>query len=466
MKIRNFALFPLVVLLWAGTYALPVEAQNPSKKDRNAAKKLVEDGKKAFDKKNYRLAADSFTKAAALVPNEPEILYKKGLAHLYLKERSSALTELTQALNKGYKPQIEIYKARWELNKDNKNLDAAAEDIQRILKAEPNNIKFTMELAEISMAKGAFKEAADAYEKALARSPNNADLYYHLALARSKMGDVNGQASAAEQAIRRNTLFLAESHELIGDARMFQKRYPEAMTAYELALKSKPDTNPDAYIKLGELFRRENRIDEAIEISKAGLRQFVNNGKIYIAITWYYSLADRKGDAIDAGRAATRILPNEALGHTNLCRAYNEDNKPEMAVSECNKALTLKPDDGETNFYLGRAYALMKKPAEADKYYKKALTGLIEYTQNHPDDSDGFYLLGNAYAVDKQSEKAIESYNRCLELNPRFAYAMYNIGVIYIGMKNKAGATKQYENLLSLDKKSADELKSAIDKMP
>ena len=238
------------------------------------------------------------------------------------------------------------------------------------------------------------------------------------------------------------------------------------MTAYELALKSKPDTDPEAYIKLGELFRRENRIDEAIEISKAGLRQFLNNGKIYTAITWYYSLADRKKDAIDAGRSATRKLPNEPLGYTNLCRAYNEDNKPQLALIECNNALRLKPDDGETNFYLGRAYTLLNRPAEADKYYKQALTGLIEYTQNHPDDSDGFYLLGNAYAVDKQGAKAIESYKKCLELNPRFVYAMYNIGVIQIGLRNKAGAMEQYENLLNLDKKTADDLKSSIDKMP
>ncbi|MGB7210794.1 MAG: tetratricopeptide repeat protein [Pyrinomonadaceae bacterium] len=466
MKIRNLTLLPIVILLFAGMFVLPVEAQNPTKKDRNAAKRLVEAGNKAYERKNYRLAADSYTKAAALVPNDPETLYKKGIAHRYLKENSSALTELNLALNKGYKPQLEIYKVRWQLNKDNKNLDLAAEDIQRILKAEPNNIEFTMELAEISMAKGAFKEAADAYEKALARSPNNANLYYHVALARSKMGDVNGQASAAEQAVRRNTLFLAESYVLIGDARMFQKRYPEAMTAYELALKSKPDTDPEAYIKLGELFRRENRIDEAIEISKAGLRQFVNNGKIYTAITWYYSLADRKKDAIDAGRSATRILPNEPLGYTNLCRAYNQNDQPQMAISECNNALRLKPNDGETNFYLGRAYALLKRTAEADKYYKSALTGLIEYTQNHPDDSDGFYLLGNAYAEDDQGTKAIESYKKCLELNPRFVNAMYNIGVIHIKLKNKAGAMDQYENLLNVDKKSADDLKSSIDKMP
>lgn len=466
MKIRNFALLPIAVLLFAGMFVMQAEAQNPSKKDRKAAEQLVKDGNKAYQRKNFRLAVDSYTKAAALVPNDPETLYKKGLAHSFLKESSSALKDLNLALTKGYKPQIEFYKVRWELNKDNKNLDAAADDVQRVLKAEPNNIEFTMALAGISMEKGAFKEAVDAYEKALVRSPNNANLYYHLALARSKTGDINGQASAAEEAVKRNTQSLAESYKLIGDARMLQKRYPEAMTAYEQALKSKPDTDPDAYIQLGELFRRENRIDEAIEISKAGLRQFPNNGKIYTAITWYYGLAKRKADAIEAGKAAVRVLPNEALGHTNLCRAYNENSQPEMAISECNRALNLKPDDGETNFYMGRAYALLKRPALAEKYYKQSLTGLIEYTQTHPDDSDGFYLLGNAYAEDNQEANAIESYKKCLELNPRFVNAMYNIGVIHIKLKNKAGAMEQYANLLNVDKDSADDLKSSIDKMP
>ena len=434
-----------------------------SKKDQKKAKDLVEAGDKAFNQKNYSVALDDYTQAVALVPNNAYAHYRKAFAHYYLKEIDPAILEMDAALAKSYKP-IEVYKVRWQLYVEKKNYDAAAEDVRQVLKLEPNNGDFILALAEISFERGAFQEAADTYQKAILKAPNNGNLFYRLAVSRSKLGDIEGQASAAEEAVKKNTQYLAESYRLIGDARIRQRRMPEAIDAYERALRSKPDVY-EAYRNLAELYRGENRLNDAIEISKAGLRQYPNDGNIFTDISWYYSLAGRTDDAIEAGRAATRLLPQQALGYTNLCRAYNDANKPEMAISNCNTALRLNPNDGETNFYLGRAHALLQKPTEADKYYKRAVVGLIEFTKNNPDYSDGYYLLGNAYAEDGQSAKAIESYKKCLELNPHFAKAQFNIGIIQIGQKNKAGAMEQYNSLLLTDKVLAGKLKAEIDKL-
>ena len=464
MKNQIFAKLSVVVLLLSGLSMLAIQVDAQPKKDRKRAEQLVRSAEKAYLQKNFRVAVDDYSAADKIVQITPQSRYKKAFAHYYLKEIDLAIAEFEMALTKGYKPPVEIYKVRWQLHSEKKNYDAAAEDIQRVLKAEPNNTDFILALADVSMAKGAYQEAADAYQKAILRSPNNGNLFYQLALARSKLGDFAGQASAAEEAVKKNTQYLAQSYVLIADARVVQKRYPEAIAAYERALKSKPDLD-GAHLNLADLYRRENRINDAIEISKAGLREFPKNGKIFTDITWYYSLAGRTEDAIEAGRAATRLLPQEPLGYTNLCRAYNEGGKPEMAITTCNTALRLNPNDGETNFYLGRAYALLQKPLEADKYYKRAVTGLIEFTKNYPDYSDGFYLLGNAYAEDGQSAKAIEAYRKCLELSPRFAKAQFNIGIIQIGQKNKAGAIEQYNSLLNTDKVLAGKLKAEIDKL-
>ena len=91
--------------------------------------------------------------------------------------------------------------------------------------------------------------------------------------------------------------------------------------------------------------------------------------------------------------------------------------------------------------------------------------GLEKFTASNQDYSDGFYLLGNAYFADNQRDKAIAAYQKCLELSPRFARARYNIGIIQVLQKNKAGAMEQYSSLVSIDPALAAKLKSEIDKL-
>ncbi len=464
--------FTLIMVAAAGAVST---ASAQTRKDREQVNQLIREGDRAFDQKNYAIALEKYTQAIALFPaqippNAKQIReqkaythYRKGFVHYYLKEYAEAIPEFDNGLNLGYKP-LEISRVRWYPHYALKNYDLALADLNLVIAAEPNNMDVLIAAANVNFDKGDFVEAANAYRRAINKSPNNGDLYYRLALSRSKSGDIDGQASAAEDAIRRNTSFLADSWLLLAAARHTQKRAPEAIEAYNKALASKPDKY-EAYRELAELYRSQSQITEAIDISKAALRRFPNDGNIYTDLSWFYSLAGRTDDAIAAGRSATQLLPTKYLGYTNLCRAYYEGKKPELAVGACNSALRLQPEDGETLFYLGRASNDLGKTADADKFYRRALVGLLEYTKNNPDYSDGFYLLGNTYAEVGQNAKAIEAYKKCLELNPRFTKANFNIGIIQIIEKNKAGALEQYNALLQTDKALAEKLKAEIDKL-
>jgi tetratricopeptide (TPR) repeat protein len=135
-----------------------------------------------------------------------------------------------------------------------------------------------------------------------------------------------------------------------------------------------------------------------------------------------------------------------------------------LAVQACTSALRLNPNDGETNFYLARAYDLQKKPDIATPYYRRAVSGLVQFTNVNPLYSDGFYLLGNAYYAEGKRSEAIAAYKRCLELSPNFTKARYNLGFIYVLEGNKAAAREQYNELQKLDKALADKLLQAINK--
>src|SRR5204863_7863406 len=103
--------------------AAPLSIGAQSKKDRDRAKKLVDQADKAFQQKNYREAADFYGQALTLVPNSPIVHYHKGYAHFNLKENDLAVGEFTTALSQGHKP-LDIYRVRAFIYYEKKNYDA------------------------------------------------------------------------------------------------------------------------------------------------------------------------------------------------------------------------------------------------------------------------------------------------------------------------------------------------------
>ncbi len=458
------AIFALIIGLSAffGTPGT-ADAQQPSKKQVKQAKQLYDEADREMRAKNYEGAIAKYAASLQIVPVNAPAHFWKGNAHYYLKQNDLALAELDMALTQGYKAD-DVYKVRWYLHYENKDFEAALADLKPLLESDPKNLQYLTHLGEISFSKGDYAVALDAFQKAVLQDPTRGNLYYNIAETQSKLGNIDGQGEAAEEAVKKNTQFLAESLLLLGDARQKQKRFPEAINAYRRALSSKPDIY-QLYRTLGDLYRGEGRINEAIEISKEGLRRFPRDGNLYTDLGWYYSVAGRHDEAVQASQSGVSLLPAQPTAYTNLCRAYNDQKKYELAISTCKQALRLSPNDGETYYYMGRASEALNRRDEAARYYKSAVTGLETFTQNNPEFSDGFYLLGNAYFADGQMDKSIQAYGRSLELNPNFARTRYNAGAVYVHMKRKGDALAQYEKLVPLDADLAKLLKQAIDGM-
>jgi tetratricopeptide (TPR) repeat protein len=457
--LRSLVLTLFLVSLLGGV----IIGQNPSRKDLKKSEQLVDQGNRALKSRNYRNAIEKFAEAVVLVPGNPAAHFGKGWAHVMLKENDAALAEFKLAEEQGYSA-VEISKLRWPLYFDKNETDAAFADVSRALQADPNNQALLRAAGDLNYRKQNYNEALTSYQKASADAPNDGNVYYGIALTQQALGKYEEQEKAAAAGLSKPNQYPTELNLLLADALHKQRKYDEAIAAYNKVLAAKPDS-VQIYRLMGEIYRAQSRFADAVEITRRALRQWGQNGDLYTDISWYYSLNGNTNEAIEAARSATTLLPNSYLGFTNLCRAHNDAGQFVQAVRACEGALKLNPDDGETHFYLGRALRELGRTADAAKSFDKAVTGLIKYTQVNPDYSDGFYLLGNAYFNDSQFEKALEAYQRSLALSPNFPRARYNAGVSYIRLKNKNGALEQYNALASLDKNLAERLKSEIDKM-
>lgn len=444
--------------------AAPLTVSAQSKKDREMARRFVQQAEMASRQKNYRAAADALTQAVALVPNNAEFHYLKGYAHSNLNENDKAISEFTIALSQGFKQPLAIYRIRAFTYYENKNYDAALEDTRKGLEIAPNDLMLLKSMGEINMDRKAFPAALEAFQKAAKAAPNDADVHYNMARVYFALGDAKAQGTEADLALAKGTRFPGEAHFLSGDARQKQGNAAGAIDAYQKAINSKPDIY-QAYINLADVFRNENRFNDAIATSKQGLRNFTNDGNIYTALSEYYSLAGRNEDAVQAAKAGITLLPTRYLAYTNLCRAENALKNYGDAITACNSALNLQPDDGETNFYLGNAYVGLGRSVEATNRYTRAVAGLTAYTAAHPNLSDGWYLLGNALFADKQFDRSIEAYLKSLSISPKFLRTRVNLGIVYTRKKNRAAAMEQYNVVLPADAALAAILKAEIDKM-
>ncbi len=442
-------------------FAFSTEIQAQAKKINDKAKKSAAQGDLFFRQKDYRNAVNKYTEALSVTPDYSYAHFWKGYAHYYLEEPDLAIGELSKALDEGYKP-LEVYKLRWFINFNQKNYDAALSDAEKGLELDASNSNFALGLGDIYNAKGEYQKSIDAYKKGMLLDPNNADAYYFMAQDYSKLGDTEGQGAAAAEAIKKNTKYIGESYDLSGDALLKEKKTDEAIQAYQRAINVKPDLI-DAYLKLSDIYRAKSRLDEAIATVKKGIKLFPDNGLLYTSLSWYYSLNGHNVESIAAAQKAIALLPNESTAYTNLCRVYNDTQQYPQAIESCSAALKINPDDGETNFYIARAYDYTNKRDTATPFYKKAVAGLEKFTADNSDDPDGFYLLGNAYFADGDKNKAIEAYKKSLDLSPKFAKAIYNLGYTYFVNQNEAAAREQYDALLKIDARLAGKLKQAMD---
>jgi len=72
------------------------------------------------------------------------------------------------------------------------------------------------------------------------------------------------------------------------------------------------------------------------------------------------------------------------------------------------------------------------------------------------------YILGNALRYEQKNAEAIEAYKQVLIFYPKFTQLRFNLGGAYVVAKNKQGALEQYQELLKLDKKRAEQLMKSI----
>jgi tetratricopeptide (TPR) repeat protein len=242
----------------------------------------------SLEKGSAEEAVEALDEAAKLTPDNADILYHRGRAHLAVSKES--YSHMFQVDPKSWR----VREILAEANADaERHVDAIAE-YQAAIKLAPNEPRLHEELGTEYRNAGKMQEAEEAFRKELEIDPDNVVAQYKLGVLLTEKGDAAQGKQNIEAALRVRP-GLGHSDYNLGRAEMLLGNDAAAAEHFQKATQT--DTDPDvleqSWYQLGTVLRRMHRTQEAqqafamfqkfkdqqLETSQKQMRQFQQQGQ-------------------------------------------------------------------------------------------------------------------------------------------------------------------------------------------
>lgn len=158
-----------------------------------------------------------------------------------------------------------------------------------------------------------------------------------------------------------------------GDKLADDKKYPEAIEVYKLAIRLDPNY-AQAFGGMGDAYFNSGNSEQALSAYKEQARLAPNDAQAQFDLGYFYNAMGRHGEAFAPLVRATALDPNFAEAFYGIGYAYLRGTEFEKSITYLRSAIRLKPDYGEAYYGLGQAYAKLGKADLANEQLKKLNT--------------------------------------------------------------------------------------------
>jgi protein O-mannosyl-transferase len=181
-------------------------------------------------------------------------------------------------------------------------------------------------------------------------------------------------------------------------------------TLFTDTVSKSPDAK-DPRNRLGAVFMKKGKVDEAIEQYQAALQLAPISSVDYYNLGLAFSSKGRVDEAIAQFQAALQLDPDFADAHSGLATAYFNKGQIDKAIEQYEIALRLEPGNEQALNNLGLAYFRKGQYDKSIELYETAL-------RFNPNREKVHSNLGLAYFNRGQVDKAIEQFKAAISLNP------------------------------------------------
>jgi tetratricopeptide (TPR) repeat protein len=230
-----------------------------------------------------------------------------------------------------------------------------------------------------------------------------------------------------------------------------QPRYAEAEEQYRIAMQIAPD-DARSFAGLGNVFVDQKRFAEAVAAYQQALK--VNPGYTQAYLPLAFSLA-----ALSRFPQTIKLEPQNPEVFNNLSAAYNQLNRFQDGVEASSQAIKLLGDTGqaytqgfqERKEVLSYAYKNLGNAFNGMQRYEEAAVALKRAAEIEPTNVAAQFNLGlTLYNAGRYSE-AIEAYKEAIKLRPNLAQAHFNLALTYYAISDRKQAMDEYEKLKAIN---------------
>lgn len=434
----------------------------------------------------------------------------------YMKFKKKEYTEAVKDYDRALKIDPEnarLLMGRGFANYELKNLQASLNDYNEAIKVDPNNAHAYFNRALLKSEVGDYNSAIEDFNSVLEMNPDNMLVYFNRGFVKMDIGDIYGAIADYSTAIELYPDFakayLARSSaksQINDDDGAFKDRH-RGLEIIERYKKMKNQGEMAAFVDTTENFNRLIDLNSRDKYTDDIIKGRVQDKYVSIELEENFVITHSSLDRLRAGKTQyydqSVMQYNQAQNYnpcftiSNKQRDYSKDmiksqleksnkqidvgnkkgyfhrgvyhlldHKYNMAIEDFNKAI--KANNKFLFAYFNRGNAVMamtdyiqsigmsdesvislrpeekKKKNEVIVDYSSAIKDYTRAIELNPKFAFAIYNRANAYTKSKQFKKAIADYDWALQVEPNFAEAYFNRGLVYLFLDNKELA---YEDL-------------------
>jgi tetratricopeptide (TPR) repeat protein len=383
---------------------------NQPEKAEEAFKKILDnepDSKNAaahlaqlyFDQGDYEHAIELLKRIDEEEMDAP-LLGMLAYAYTQTSEFDKAVEVYEKALAQDAENQ-EVRRAYAEALMGGGRLAAARTELEKILKADPEDGSARLRLAQLDRQEGRFEDARKNLERAQALMADSLEVPYQQVLLEDSLGN-------HEEAIKILQGLLKKGERTSG-------QYTTAEA-----------TNRAIFLeRLGQVYRSQQKYDQALEvfneIVKLGDQQGPRGEALIIETLRLSRQAQKAAEATDA---AVEKYPKDRSLRILRATLWGERGKVDEAVQQLQELLNKTPSDREIYLAIAQIHLQAKRFPEAEAAARQALT----LSPDQDDQEYVFFVLGSIYERQKKYDLAEEEFRKVLAANPLNAAASNYLG--------------------------------------
>ena len=316
--------------------------------------------------------------------------------------------------------------------------------LKRAVSLMPGEFKIRRRLIDEYKSRGQWKEAAGLLEK-IAGEKADSDILDELLYIYKKAGDVKGISSTLQRLVNENPkdielrIELADYYEKQGNLRAAADQYESLQKIVS------EDQAPAVYTRLGYLYSKMDRTEEAIAAYTKAIELEPQDADIYYSLSYLYEKTGDTKKAEENLSKALEINKNDMEGRLKLAQALLAQDELDKASDYAEQVLAKDPESMDALLLLA---AIKEKSGEKDKLievYKKIhsldpgndtvlynLAGLEyesgntdeslihfeRYLTLHPEDREVHKILFNIYKTKNDGDSAYKHALALVDLNP------------------------------------------------